>query len=502
MHFMPDDALFYLQIARNIAAGNGSTFNGVMETNGYHPLWMVCCAAVYGVFGHWPSLAIRVVVLIQQALSVGAVFFLFRTLRPLAGKWALLGAAGFGLYLFTGMFGSEAHINAFFCALSLWLVTERPVGARSRSGLFWIGLVCGLCVLARLDNLFYVAGLGLYAAWSEWNFPRRISRLFIIAAAAALPVALYVASNALYFDCWMPVSGAIKSSFPILHWNTHQLNLLGRIVAFVAVAGLTVPLWKCSASWIAFASTGVLLHALYLVCFSRGVVNWSWYFVPGVLLVSSVFSLLAATGSSRFLRSYSAAFCKATVSIVIALTVSRAWIKAYNQNAIAPDNPLLIQPKLAEYSWYAQMAVFLRDTLPAGSRIFVWDLPGIMAFLTDPAVVPRDGLVGNYGFSHRLLESGIENFLREEKLQFWVGPMVEDGQCLEEKGAWKISRSNGVCEIEVFAPLYPEQSAGLFRVYDKDIVTDLRRVISHSDTPAIGVWKLSSGRNTGPGSVP
>lgn len=490
MYFMPDDALFYLQIARNIAAGHGSTFNGVMETNGYHPLWMICCASVYSLFGHWPAMAIRVIVLIQQLLAAGALFFLFRTLQPVAGRWAVFGAAGFGLYLFTGMFGSEAHINAFFCALSLWLVTRSPSGPHPILSLVSIGLACGLCILARLDNVFYIAGLGCYAAWSEWHSSRRVSRLFILAAAASFPVGLYIASNALYFDCWMPVSGAIKSSFPIPHWHIHQLNMLGRAVAFVAVAGLTVPFWKRSTSWIVFAAIGVLSHTLYLICFTRGIVNWSWYFVPGVMLVSSVFSLMAAAISSRLPKPKAAVFCGVAVSIIMVLTITRAWIKAYNQNAIDPNNPLLIQSKLAEYAWYTQMAVFLRDTLPAGSRIFIWDLPGIAAFLTDHAVVPVDGLVGSADFSHRLQERGVAGFLREENLQFWVGPVVEEGQSLVREGTYTITHSNGVYEIEVFAPLYPEQSAGLFRVYDEDLVADLRRVISHPDTPAVGVWNL------------
>lgn len=37
--FVPDDSLFYLVIARNIAAGDGITFSVVMGTNGFQPLW-------------------------------------------------------------------------------------------------------------------------------------------------------------------------------------------------------------------------------------------------------------------------------------------------------------------------------------------------------------------------------------------------------------------------------------------------------------------------------
>ena len=33
-----DDAYYYLRVARNVAAGHGSTFYGIEASNGYHPL--------------------------------------------------------------------------------------------------------------------------------------------------------------------------------------------------------------------------------------------------------------------------------------------------------------------------------------------------------------------------------------------------------------------------------------------------------------------------------
>ena len=37
-----DDSFYYFQIARNLAEGKFSTFDGgITQTNGYHPLWML-----------------------------------------------------------------------------------------------------------------------------------------------------------------------------------------------------------------------------------------------------------------------------------------------------------------------------------------------------------------------------------------------------------------------------------------------------------------------------
>ncbi len=42
-----DDAFYYYEIASNIVAGYGSTFDQTAPTNGYHPLWMLILLPVF-----------------------------------------------------------------------------------------------------------------------------------------------------------------------------------------------------------------------------------------------------------------------------------------------------------------------------------------------------------------------------------------------------------------------------------------------------------------------
>lgn len=44
-----DDGFYYLEIARRLAAGEGSTFDGINPTNGYHPLWLLTLVALFGI---------------------------------------------------------------------------------------------------------------------------------------------------------------------------------------------------------------------------------------------------------------------------------------------------------------------------------------------------------------------------------------------------------------------------------------------------------------------
>src|ERR1051326_2162804 len=42
-----EDGYYYFKVAQQLAQGAGSTFDGVHATNGYHPLWLLCLAAVF-----------------------------------------------------------------------------------------------------------------------------------------------------------------------------------------------------------------------------------------------------------------------------------------------------------------------------------------------------------------------------------------------------------------------------------------------------------------------
>ena len=75
---VPDDAFYYLTVARNIAAGAGSTFDGVYFTNGYHPLWMLLLIPVTSLDA---DSYLRFALLLGVTLNLVAALILFKGLR-------------------------------------------------------------------------------------------------------------------------------------------------------------------------------------------------------------------------------------------------------------------------------------------------------------------------------------------------------------------------------------------------------------------------------------
>ena len=53
LRFVPDDAFYYLEIARRLRTAGRSTFDGINATNGYHPLWLLFLIPLWAALLVW-----------------------------------------------------------------------------------------------------------------------------------------------------------------------------------------------------------------------------------------------------------------------------------------------------------------------------------------------------------------------------------------------------------------------------------------------------------------
>ena len=166
--YTSDDAFYYFQVARNVANGLGATFDGINLTNGFHPLWMLVCIPVFSLAKFDLFLPLRLLALISAALNTTAGILLYRLLK----KYLSQGVAALTalIWVFTPSFhmliiqrGMETSISAFFLVLLLFLVNRwRDDPALPPKKLVLLGLVAGLAILARLDNVFVVLLVGVW----------------------------------------------------------------------------------------------------------------------------------------------------------------------------------------------------------------------------------------------------------------------------------------------------------------------------------------------------
>lgn len=207
---VPDDTFYYLETAKHIVAGDGSTFDGINPTNGYHPLWMVLLLPLAALISD-PWTLLRSTLLMGLIFNVGAAVLLFAALRKRLNIWFIpvIGTAVYYLNVnsIISLNGLEIMVSSFFFALVLYLTFSdfdySTVSLRRKA---LLGLSLGLLFLARTDNAFYIL---VFYAVAVWRTPSsmRIKVAALMAGIGALVASPWIIWNIVYFGSPIQSSG-------------------------------------------------------------------------------------------------------------------------------------------------------------------------------------------------------------------------------------------------------------------------------------------------------
>lgn len=149
---LPDDAFYYLEIARRIGEGQGPTFDGINQTSGFHPLWAGLIAPLTIIIDDGEVL-VKAAMVTGLVLGLVGVALVSRLVTPVAGPeaaafGALVVVHGPGAqWLRNGMESSLVVLALALCGLAL----RRFDSERSAAAAVLVGVASGAAVLARTD---------------------------------------------------------------------------------------------------------------------------------------------------------------------------------------------------------------------------------------------------------------------------------------------------------------------------------------------------------------
>ena len=450
-----DDSFYYFQIARNLAAGQFSTFDGgITQTNGYHPLWLLVITPFYWVMD--PETALFGIKGFEIILIAGAVLLIAVAARLTGQLWLLLFALPPLLYenffLFLGLEAAAAlfMLGLLFAALALY--ARNPA-----RGQWLLAAVAFLLPWARLEyiaiSLTATAAMGLLAAWrpepaadaggglASWR-SRIAPAMFIPFLGAVAGILVYFAYNGLVFDGLVPVSGAVKNAWSQNLWNGEggynlfqnfgevlQLPIFGYELLIALEVCIYAPLvwWlarraESRLDWLLlaflvgvlslgvghiakFVQTGLTVHSEFQGAFP-------WYFVPAYLLAALIIPVrcfVALYLIRQFLgprRQRTAQLLSVSVAVIgaAALLVKTDFAQPFRFVDLASSDADVHKNQwaLGAYSG-GQVA---NRILPEGSVIGSWDA-GIVGYFSRFPVVNLDGLVNSYDY-FRAMNADVE----------------------------------------------------------------------------------------------
>lgn len=219
---MPDDAFYYLTIARNIVQGHGSVFSPGEPTNGYHPLWMGLLIIVQMVFQPGVESFILLVLLISVLLN-GFTALLLKHFLSRIGFSEHQQTFGMALYLFMpwlvllNLSGLETPLF-FMCLIFFFIMVQKIVSLKSNRLLDYalLGVAAGLLFLARTDSVFFIIMGAGYILWSRKSL-QALKNMFLTGLVTVL------VSFPWLWWCWSRFGSFVQSSglaLSYFRWQT------------------------------------------------------------------------------------------------------------------------------------------------------------------------------------------------------------------------------------------------------------------------------------------
>ena len=453
MILFEDDAYYYFRIARNLAEGLGSTFDGINPTNGYHPLWMALLTPLFWLLeDRFTSLvAVKALSAFFWVASIALIYLIARRYRAkIAFGLALPVVLVTRHYWFNGL---ETNVFlTFLLAFGLaWPGLVDP--ERSRRVDVWLGaFLLALMALARLDSVFFVgvAGVLLVVVPTGRPMAERLRRAFAVLTPAAVVVALYCLGNWLVFGSVVPVSGRAKGLGPdFSNWgilgtfwrmNPFESNLTqhlstGSLLILLVAPALVVGLRLARTSpkqnravggWVLFVLLLVLANALQLLYYaaftSWPLWRWYYYYLPLMFLFSLALILQGLLAVLPLIRRW-ASLAAVTIALLLCAYVARGG--------------LWIEHALAANESYKTFSVLMANRLnvesPADAILAMGDRAGSLGYLLDRPLVQLEGLVNSSEYLERLSAGEMIPYLREQGVTHFLysGPWVAAGETLD-----------------------------------------------------------------------
>jgi len=477
-----DDGFYYLQVARNIARGHGSTFDRVNRTNGYQPLWALMLVPIFW-FTDDAAVGIRAALVLATLLGGLGMVLLYVAMQRLVGLGAallLVGLIAFNPYFVQILLGGLETPVLFACMSALaavWACAAPAIRAGSLRPCLLLGGLLGLTVLARVDVALILAPLCVaLVAVGPGGLRGRLRRVLRIALPGVAVVLPFVLWSWATQGTALPVSGLVKRwvaatytptqplfevteqwrglarTLHLLFWprtppereTFDEIPELLRLPQYLTLLAAARLIWSGRARrntaallLLATAVVGVAGHGLYMFYIYRSCGHWNYhYFFPfallySVLLVTVPALLLADVGLllDRLVRgrlrlgfaALGAALCLPPL----------AYLARHGQLAAAGRGRELRQsPDLSFRRSRFDAALYLRRHYRRDEVFGSW-WAGTVGYLSNRRVVNLDGVVNSSEFFHRYLRTdSVDRYILQGPIAhlvdfFWRDPLSE-----------------------------------------------------------------------------
>ena len=429
--FVSDHAGYYLKIAENVVAGRGLSLDGIDSTTGFQPLWLAVLVPLSRLASGLSHEAIlRLTLVLQLVLLAAAAVVLRRVNRAWYSPGTALfsGLLYYALVVLVAANGMESALLVLLLVALLHAACWWNLGggaSQARHVLF--GGLLGLVMLARLDMVF----LGVTAVAAVLVAGIRRGQRGYRAALAAVAVSVgamvavlpYLMFNLITSGHVVPMSGMVKSSFPVPYrWMDVSGKFDRRTLVFAVVACGLASYHLGRLAWavirkrpnrlsafdvsVAALAGAVVSHAAYTLVFGNSAFC-SWQFISYAVVAAVGLNPLVDRGlrDTRIPGWVRNGIYGLAVSGLFLYLGQRVWLRA--------STDFRIPPQLAWHAASYEAAVWVRSRLPSDAVLAI-DHGGIFAYFAARPVVNLDGVVNNFAYQDAVRERRLRDYLHRK----------------------------------------------------------------------------------------
>lgn len=208
MHYwlLHDDAYYYARMALSWYQGHGYSFNGIEQSNGFQPLWMLLVTGLACLTAGALKPFFVACVAAVACINAATIWWFARLFRERLGEVSAWLVPLFLMVILPSVFSWGMETLLAVPAL-YFLVYRLGSSGWSRPQYRQLGLVLVWLFLVRLDSLVL---LPLLMAWLGWRERARAGELLALCLPVVATVLIYGVVNQLWFDSALPVSSLAR----------------------------------------------------------------------------------------------------------------------------------------------------------------------------------------------------------------------------------------------------------------------------------------------------
>ncbi|HMS65147.1 MAG TPA: hypothetical protein PKD83_07835 [Ignavibacteria bacterium] len=419
LNFSNDDSFFYIKTAFNFSAGEGSTFDLINKTNGYHPLWFLILSFYFYVINLFsdfsPELYFRLVVLLINIVNAAIIYFMYKFFKVCSilnyKKQFALSVPLFLTFVAIRDYGMETHLACLIIIIYMYLKSDEQINFKSNFSLKIFLLI--LLFLTRIDFLFNVIPviiIGDYLTAGADSERKKFLKYSVLLL--SVTAVIYFSLNLFYFGNFLSIASKVKSSFPevIFFKNFNDLFAPGTftnqfIKSFYvfAVIMLFAIISFFNKEWIKFTETdkflfiiclSSLIFIIFNLCFNLYTLK-EWY----VAFPTFICSLLLTRIINQFPRIYYFSLICFTMLLLYYFVLTRL------------NNP--------KWDSMYKYALELKNHTDPKDRILMIDLSGIVGFFSERKIVNGDGLINSFEYWNYKSSGKLKEFIDYKKINMY-----------------------------------------------------------------------------------